>query len=645
MCGISGILDLVGARRSTAERQHIVRKMLGLISYRGPDHLGHFVDERVAIGAVRLSVVDLQAGTQPMCDASRRWWIVYNGEIYNHVELRRELEQHGVLFQTRCDTEVALQAWIRWGVEGLSRLEGGFAFAVYDSREKRVDLVRDRFGKRPLFFRDCDGSVLFASEMKSFLAFPGAEFSWDSRRLSDLFAQWTLLDGDTPFKGIRQVPAGSVVTFRPDGEARIQYACFEPARRTSALAFKDAVAETAARLEGAVQRRIRCDVEPTVLLSGGVDSAIIAYLMRRNLGAPLRGFSIGFANAEFDESEEQRRIAKHLDIDHHHIRVDAQDIAAAFPSAVTHAEIPQFRTAPAPMYLLYREIAAAGIKVTLSGEGADEVFLGYDIFKETRLRANWSELTRSERRVELKRLYPYLSFFSDENIGALEAVFARAPFKPKDLLSSHAMRLENGRFAQRLLNKSERHCWRLTAAARKAGLGRFDPVSRAQWIEFVTLLQGYLLSSQGDRMSFAHGVESRNPFLAPDVVDFASGLPEADHLTPDGAEKNLLKQAFSDVLPHWLLSKPKKPYRAPDAETFREAPGRLLPWVEECLAPSSLRSVEPVDANMANRLVDHVRSGARKLSPRDNQAFVLLLSLSILNQTFVNRNLAGAAVP
>jgi asparagine synthase (glutamine-hydrolysing) len=646
MCGIAGALNPGGTARPVEAREAELLRMLGLLAHRGPDGAGVRLDPFAAIGAVRLRIVDPAGGAQPMSDATERWWIAYNGEVYNFPELRAELEAAGCRFRTRCDTEVVLQAWIRWGERSVERFDGGFAFALYDRVERTVHLVRDRFGKRPLFYCRAGGTWLFASEMKAFLACPAWSFAWNPETVADAFAHWTTVDGDTPFQGVDQVKSGTMLRISADGLRETRHGGFTPPQRSSPIAFEAASRRAADLLREAVRRRLRGDAEPTVMLSGGLDSAIVAHLMREERGAPLRAYSIGFAAAEFDESGDQDRLAEHLGLDHVRIAVDDDAIAEAFGAAAWHAEALQFRTALAPMYILHRHVAACGTKVVLSGEGADEVFLGYDIFRETRLRANWQRLSTRERRTALQGLYPYLAYFSEENAAALERVFAHASEGPDALLFSHALRLDNGAFARRLLTANiAPH--RLADAAAAAGLALLDPVTRAQWLEFVTLLQGYLLSSQGDRMSFAHGVESRMPFLSREVVDFAATLPEAYHLSEEGCEKRLLKAAFAGALPAWLTAKPKQPYRAPGASAFRRTGGGLRPWVEALLAPEALAETGLIDPRMGERLVETIRSAARPATPRQEQAFILLLSLSLLHRAFVRGEGAGgcAVVP
>jgi asparagine synthase (glutamine-hydrolysing) len=624
MCGIAGRLD-----GNAAE----VEAMLARIAHRGPDEAGLFADPHIALGTVRLKVVDLNGGQQPMLDSSARWCIAYNGEVYNFPELRAELETRGHRFTGHSDTEVVLNAWVEWGPQALARLEGGFAFALFDRRTRELALARDRYGKRPLYYTQQGGVLRFASEMKAFFADPQFRFEWDETTLGSLFRQWTCIEGETPFAGIHQVPPGHWLQVS-EGRLQLQrWGAWPRPGRASTLGFEAAAEQAAGLLRGSVTRRLRSDVEVGVMLSGGLDSAIIATLIREAQPGRLRSYSVAFDQAEFDESSDQALMAERLGIEHHRLQVGAGTIADSFADALWHAEQPQFRTAFVPMYLLSRAIRADGVVVVLSGEGADEVFLGYDLFKETRLRAAWLQLEDGERRRQLAALYPYLPHFNADNAAALGAVFARSVVGSETALFPHALRLENGQFAQRLLRGGGEIAPSLQAAAQAADIAALQPLDRAQWAEVSSLLQGYLLSSQGDRMAFAHGVEPRNPFLAPDVAEFAATLPEAFHLSAAGREKHLLKQAFGPLLPARIVDKPKQPYRAPDAASFLHD-GALLPWVHDALKPERLAQVGPLDAAYAQRFVARLGNG-RPPSPREEQAFVLLLSLVLLDGQFV----------
>lgn len=644
MCGIGGVIELDGSRLSLVERRGEMERMLGLLQHRGPDETGYVIDPRVALCATRLKINDLSHGQQPMSDESGRWWSVYNGEIYNHRDLRRELERIGYRFRTDCDTEVALHAWKAWGRQAPPRFDGGFAMAVYDRRDRTVTLIRDRFGKRPLYISHSGPRVMFGSEMKAFLACRNHAFQWNPQHLTALFTHWTSVGTETPFVGIEQVPAGTMLEISPHGVTRERFADLPRAAITGTETFEDATEHTRELLRQSVDLRLRSDVESGLQLSGGLDSTILAHLVQSQQAGRMRSFSITFDEAEYDETAAQNRVAQTFGLTHHRLRVTAGDIAETFPAALWHAEVPQFRTAFVPMFLLSRFVRDHGIKVMLSGEGADEVFFGYDIFKETQLREAWPTLTTVDRRAAIQRLYPYLPLFSEANVRALEVVFSRSVAARPDRTFSHTLRFENGRFATRLLQAvpHTEHPALNDLMATFPGYDDLPRLRQSQFVEFQTLLQGYLLSSQGDRMAFAHGVEPRCPFLSLAVVDHAATLPIEYHLSGDGIEKRLLKQAFGSALPPEILARPKQPYRTPGTACFFDSRatgrGRFVEWVEERLAPRTLETIAPLQVSHAQQFIDKIRMTApSQISAREDQAFLLLLSLSELNRQFVQK--------
>ncbi|HVY44222.1 MAG TPA: asparagine synthase (glutamine-hydrolyzing), partial [Minicystis sp.] len=420
MCGVAGIVRAAGLDAEAARAS--VERMLAFIRHRGPDEAGTYADARAVLGAVRLKILDLVGGQQPMLDASTRTVLAYNGETYSFRELGRELASRGHRLSTRSDTEVVLNALVEWGEGALARLDGPFALAWYDARDGSVLLARDRFGERPLYYAEHDGALVFASEMKAFLALPGFALSFDAAALATLFLLWTPLPDGTPFAGIRQVPPGCALRVRGDEREIVRFADVDVERPAFLGSSEDAAARARELLTESVRLRMRSDVEVGTYLSGGLDSAIVTSLARLHGSGRLHTFSVEFEEPAFDESHDQRALRGFFGTEHEAVRVGPGDVARAFPQAMWHAEVPAFRTAFVPMFLLARAARAAGVVVVLSGEGADETFLGYDVFKETLVRAAWSE----RRDVgALRRLYPYLPHFRDENAAALAAVFDR----------------------------------------------------------------------------------------------------------------------------------------------------------------------------------------------------------------------------
>ncbi|MGW0889920.1 asparagine synthase (glutamine-hydrolyzing) [Saccharopolyspora sp. NPDC002578] len=630
MCGIAGFY---GSSLHPEQYRDLMHDMLAQIEHRGPDEAGCYLDDRLAMGTVRLSIIDLSSGQQPVGSADGRYWLCYNGELYNYRELRRELIARGFAFRTESDTEVVLNAWAAWGPDCLPRFNGAFGFAVYDSETGELHLARDRYGKRPLFVARHEGAWLFASEMKAFLAYPGFRFEFDPAELSSIFATWTPLPGQSGYQGVEQVPMGEYLSLRGDEVRRGRWAPLDLSAGAAPESEQEAVELIRADLEQAVDVRLRSDVEVGVYASGGLDSSIIAHLAARRTDRPLRTFSIQFEDAEFDESAEQDELTAHLGTRHSTVRVSDADVAEAFPEAVRHAEVPAFRTAFVPMHLLAQQVRREGIKVVLSGEGADEAFLGYGIFKDTRLLSEWNELDDETRRERMGRLYPYLAHFNgaDEQRRML-GLYQQFSTEDRPGLFSHQMRFQNGRFAARLLAEPGDPLGAIEKlVADEPGFAELSAVQKAQWLEFRTLLSGYLLSTQGERMALAHGVENRCPFLDPAVVRRAASVNGRFGDPYD--EKYLLKQAYADVLPERIVKKGKFPYRAPDSAVFvRSRPD----YRDLLLDQDALDEIPALDSRFVRKFVTRVfDTPPERIGTKENQAFVFLASTVWLHHWYV----------
>ncbi|MFJ4598121.1 asparagine synthase (glutamine-hydrolyzing) [Kitasatospora sp. NPDC088861] len=630
MCGLAGFLSTSLHPGATAE---VITSMLSNIHHRGPDEAGYYLDDGMAMGAVRLAIVDLAGGSQPMSDPSGRYWICFNGEIYNHIELRAELERLGRPFRTdHSDTEVVLQAWIQWGSDCFTRFNGAFAVAIRDAATGDLVLARDRYGKRPLFYADAGGDFLFASEMKAFRAFPGFRFEFDPRELATTYAAWTPLPDRTPFRGVRQLPMGSALTIsagrrslRPYEDLDFDVPGFDG---TEAEAI-DMLRQT---LRTSVELRLRSDVEVGVYLSGGLDSSIVTRLATQLSPYEVRTFSVAFQDKSFDESDSQRLVAEHLGTLHTAVPITSEDITDHFPAAVYHAEVPTFRTSFVPMFLLSRHVRDAGIKTILSGEGADEAFLGYSLFRETLLRARWNELTDGERRTRLAGLHPELEHFGSAHQAHLLGLYQQFSVERLPGLFSHEMRYQNGRFAARLLaDRIDPFADLLDLVAGTPGYADMTAMHKAQWLEYKTLLPGFLLSTQGERAALAHSVENRCPFLDPAVVRAAASV---NLRYDDGqVEKAILKKAFRAELPEWTTSRPKQPYRAPGSAAFKES---RPDYLELLLSDHELAGIGCLDAKFARRLVDKVMtSPVEEVSTKEDQTFLYLLTTAVLHQQFV----------
>jgi asparagine synthase (glutamine-hydrolysing) len=590
MCGIAGILNLTD---DGPPEERLLRGMLGAIRHRGPDEFGIYLSPQVALGNARLSIVDLSGGQQPICNEDRRYWIVFNGEIFNHVELRAELEARGHRFATHCDTEVIVHLYEDEGPNCLRRLNGQFAIALWDTRERTLFLARDRLGVRPLFYTRSGNRLIFASEIKALLAVPGVRAALDPIAIEDILTRWSPQGGRTCFDGVREVPPGHFLCVRDElGPAQTYWQPeFHSPARAGEVPFDDSLEALNELLLDATKLRLRADVPVGAYLSGGLDSSLIAAMVRGLGVSRLDTFSISFSDPRFDESPFQKLMAKFLGTDHQVVYATPEDIGRALPDVIWHTETPLVRTSPVPLFLLSRLVRDRGYKVVLTGEGADEFLAGYDVFKEAKIRRFWSRQADSKWRPSLlRRLYPDIQSLSATGTSYLTAFFGAGLQDVNDPAYSHAIRWRNCRrnlrflspeFRQWLSARQQHASWTLPS-----GFENWDVLQRAQHFEITTFLSPYLLASQGDRVAMAHSVEGRFPFLDYRVVAFCNALPSR-HKLRGLTEKYILRKLAARWLPQEIEQRPKRPYRAPIHRSFMN--GTATPdYVRELLSPESL---------------------------------------------------------
>ncbi|MCC6231110.1 MAG: asparagine synthase (glutamine-hydrolyzing), partial [Verrucomicrobiales bacterium] len=481
MCGIAGILHPTPG--SPPGREAIAR-LLGTLRHRGPDQFGIYTDDHAGLGNARLSIVDLAHGQQPIGNEDGSLWIVYNGEVFNHPELRAELESRGHHFTTRSDTEVIIHLFEEYGPDCLTRLNGQFALALWDSRRRRLLLARDRLGVRPVFYTIADGRLIFASEIKALFADPSVPRALDPVGVAQVFEYWTCLPPRTCFQGIHELPPGCWLEWH-EGRVTVQrywQLAFDTDFSLSEAAATELLAE---RLHDATRLRLRADVPVGAYLSGGLDSSVIASLVRRSEVAQLDTFSIAFADPAFDEREHQQAMARFLGTRHQVVDATHAEIGAIFPEVIWHTETPLMRTAPAPMFLLSRRVRDCGFKVVLTGEGADEFLGGYDLFKEAKIRRFWSKRPDSRWRPWLlRRLYPDITALASTSPAYLAAFFGAGLTETSAPDYSHRIRWKNNRRSLRFLHPELRtaidpHTHRPTLPD---SAHSWDPLQRAQFL-------------------------------------------------------------------------------------------------------------------------------------------------------------------
>lgn len=598
MCGIAGWAGSGGAPTDEA----LLRRMTGAIAHRGPDGEGAFITTTrdgtytVALGHRRLAIIDLVTGDQPMSAAQGQACLVFNGEIYNFKELRRELESCGCVFRTSSDTEVLLNAYLTWGCDAMRRVRGMFAFALWDAERECLVLARDCFGKKPLYVCETKAGVVFGSEIKALLAHPDTPQRLDQQSALDYLTHRYVPGPHTLFAGIRKLRPGSYAVWErgtlrevpyyhpPDGDTVPPKA--EP---------KDVRGRFLDRLDEAVRIRLISDVPLGAFLSGGIDSSAVVALMSRHSTQPVNTFSVGFEEAAFSELNYARVVARHFGTNHRELVVPAGAVVDNLVQAIRFRDAPVAEPSDIPIYLLSRE-AAKSVKVILTGEGSDEVLAGYPKHRYETLAPVYQAVVPScvhRQLVEpvIERL-PY----SFRRVKTVAASFGLR--QPTERLPSWFGALTpRQRDALVALDQRPRAPDpRPYAASRKVGsLRRILYFDQTQWLPDNLL-------ERGDSMTMAASIEARMPFMDTALAADLASWPDRCRLR-NGVTKWVLRQAMRDVLPAEILTRPKVGFRVPVNEWFR---GSLRDFVHDSLTgPNSRTSGYYQPAALSRVLKEH----------------------------------------
>ena len=640
MCGIAGFYG----SSNSHEPVKVLKHMLTRIKHRGPDQSGIYLSDNIALGSVRLSIIDLKTGAMPISNYNKSLWIVFNGEIFNYIELREELIQKNHIFETTSDTEVIVHLFEEYGPEFVNKLNGQFAIAIWDKNKEELFLARDRVGIRPLFYTEVDNNFVFASEVKSLLEYPNVNPIISAKALSQYFTFWTSLPPATVFKGIYELPPGHYMTINSKGKlskAYWQLPIYKPSEYKF-VTIDSAIKEFESIFSDAVKLRLRADVPVAAYLSGGLDSSVTTSFIKEISPENLKTFSIGFTDKDYDESLYQNIASKYFNTEHFSITCSPEDIANKFKDVVWHSEAPLLRTAPTPMSLLAKNVREHNIKVVITGEGADELLGGYNIFKETKIRHFWAKDPQSKLRpLLLKKLYPYLPQMNNANNAVLKMFFGYKLNETSSPIYSHLLRWHNTSRIKNYLSDNYKNL-----------IGNYDPIkeienqlgtkllgydylSKAQWIELNLFMSGYLLSSQGDRMGMANSIEGRYPFLDHRVIEFCMSL-HPDLKLKILNEKYLLKKMMKGRLPDQILNRPKQAYRAPIKSAFN--PDNMPEYLKEMISEQKINETAIFNYNHVNSLKIKMRS-KNQVSEIDNMALTGILSTQILYDLFVNRSM------
>ena len=638
MCGIAGIYNYPGCAKSSNE--YHLKRMLSVINYRGPDESGIYVGEKVGLGSVRLSIVDLSTGQQPLSDESGNFWIVYNGEVFNYPELRNDLEKKGVKFRTTCDTEVVVQMYARYGPACLKYFNGQFAFCIWDKNKQELFLARDRVGIRPLFYWSKNQSFAFCSEIKGIFTLDGINKELDPESLAQVFTYWTTLSPNTPFKGIYELPPAHYMLVK-DGNVQVERYWqmeFPSQTETEPGNFAQKKEELEALLKDAVRIRLKADVPVGAYLSGGLESSVTTAMIHEMEPGILNTFSIGFNEKSFDETAYQLECAKYFDTNHQAIECTSNEIAEQFIKTIWHTEFPVLRTSPTPMYLLSKKVRESNIKVVITGEGADENLAGYNIFKEAKIRRFWANEPNSTCRPKLlSKLYPYLPAIKESNTTALKMFFGFKLTDTDNPLYSHLLRWHNTSriktyFSTEIESKLNNYnSLNSIVNSLPDDFSQWSVLAKSQYLESTIFMSGYLLSSQGDRMAMGNSVEGRYPFLDYRVIEFSAKLPDSYKLNCLN-EKFILKQISKGKIPDSITKRSKQAYRAPIVSSFF-SPGAPS-YVKEILLEKKIREYGIFDPAKVMSLINKINLNTN-ISEMDQMAIAGILSTQLLYKLFI----------
>jgi len=613
MCGIAGFATV---QVQAPGGEETVRRMAAAIRHRGPDDFGCFVDDHAALGHRRLSIIDVTGGHQPMRNETGSQVIIYNGEIFNHAEIRPALEQQGHRYETRCDTETIVHAYEQHGPDCVRLFRGMFAFAIWDQEKRTLFCARDRLGIKPLYYF-WDGQLFaFASEIKALLEHPGISAALNEGALPEYLAFGFLSGEETLFRGIRKLMPGHHLTLdlkAPRPELRIerywdsldrQFAAEESGWRE-----QDWIRELRRRLEETVRMRLMSDVPLGMFLSGGVDSSAIAALIRRMADGPVKTFAVGYREAQFSELSYAAQVAQSIGTEHREVVIGRDDFFGALPNLIWHEDEPISWPSSVSLYFVSK-LAASEVKVVLTGEGSDELFGGYERYRwnliNSRAARAWNAVPGSGmlRRWTLET--PLLSASTRRRVRhtfvgrepTVESLFldnfycAFSREEQNGLLSSRADSVYGGYL-------------RYWQAA-----GELPPLARMLYADQKTYLVELLMKQ--DQMSMAASIESRVPFLDHTFVEFAARIPDGLKIR-NGEQKYVLKRAVEDLLPKDIIYRKKMGFPTPLRQWLLET--ETQPLIDALSAPDGLLAAH-LNLDRMKDLIDRHRAGSEDATDR-----------------------------
>jgi asparagine synthase (glutamine-hydrolysing) len=609
------------------ERHEVLQRMCGVIEHRGPDDEGFYVEGGVALGMRRLSIIDLFKGHQPISNEDGSVWIVFNGEIYNYREIRDELIGRGHIFQTGSDTEVIVHLYEDEGEACVEKLRGMFAFAIYDKREQKLFIARDRVGVKPLHYAVSGNRIVFGSEIKSLLQHPAVNREINLEAVSDFFSFGYVPDPHSAFRGINKLMPGHTLTFKDSRVTTRCYWDFEyPEKRPEPARDENYYIERLRELiSESVRLRLVSDVPLGAFLSGGIDSSTVVAMMAREMGRPVKTFSIGFTESSFDELDYARMAARHFNTDHYEFVV-TPDVCNIVEEIVWHHDEPFADVSSIPTYIVSK-MAREHVTVALSGDGGDELFAGYDRYLVDESRAKFEHVPRFIRQgvmLPLSRALPRWAYGKnflrnvalDADERYIDSISYFDEEKKRGLLSSEFLRAISNR------DSSEEFMRIYAAPASK------ERIDHLLYLDSKTYLPGDIMTKV-DRMSMAHSLEAREPLLDHKLIEFVAQIPASFKLR--GSEtKSILKRAVRGLIPDEIIDRKKQGFGVPIKKWFKKD---LREMLIDTLTGSRAQQRGYFNPGAVEAILDEHMRGRR-----DNSRHLWgLLTLELWHRQFIDR--------
>lgn len=621
MCGICGVYNV---RSKESVPPELIERMAGAISHRGPDESGAYLDGSVGLGIMRLSIIDLTGGHQPISNETGDVWVVFNGEIWNYKELRKELTEKSHRFSTNSDTETIVHAYEEYGLACVRHLHGMFGFAIWDSSRKRLLLARDRVGKKPLYYTCVDGNLIFASEIKSLLCHPGVKREADVQALADYLSVRYVPAPATLFANIYKVQPGHWLLCEND---TIREECYWDFTfgETEHLPMEEYLQGTRQHIYRAVEERMIADVPVGAMLSGGVDSSIVTGVMSKLTNHPVKTFSVGFDHPEYSELPYAKLVATHFGTDHYELVVNSSDLTKYWPLLTWHRDEPVSEPSDLGVYLVSK-LARQHVKVVLSGEGGDELFAGYPKYVVDWLASYYHLLPAAIRNQVISPALDCLPYGMRKLKTAARNLSQPAPDRWMDWFG-----VFNGPMIENLLSTSTKaRIDRDASRAFRRLLARNpqrDNLSSMLYLDTKIWLPDNLLM-KGDKMTMAASLEARIPLLDYKLIEYAASIPSNIKIKSLKA-KYLLKRAFADFLPEPILTRKKMGFNVPIGIWFREGQRDVI---SRLLLSERARSRDFLNNTFVAKLINDHLAGRTNY---EKQLFILA-SLELWFRIFID---------